>query len=270
MKPAAATAFAVLIAVSFAALAGCESDDDDLPPPVPPSPFVQANGDYARETGTGDLSVRVLIPAAIRTLPGAGERVTADVEAEIATVERRAAERRRERPDGFLPSELVIFWSASYQDADVVSMLGQTQLFEGGFGRTEARSTLVYDRVAGREVGFADLFVDPSANGAAMTAVSEAAFQAWAEASPSVRGRSLALVDERTLIDARESLRPRAASFASFVLVPAQATSGIAGVNLLYPDGRLGPASDGPFTLFVPAEALAPHLKPEWVAKLAR
>ena len=42
----------------------------------------------------------------------------------------------------------------------------------------------------------------------------------------------------------------------------------VSGVTLLYPEGVLGPRSDGKYDLFVPASVLAPHLAPGWAARL--
>jgi hypothetical protein len=103
-----------------------------------------------------------------------------------------------------------------------------------------------------------------------MQAVSDAAFAAWTETSPRVRGQDLALIDERTLIDARESLRPRAESFRTFVLAAAEdAPDRIAAIRLYYPEGALGPREDGPMSLEIPAAALAPYLAPRWAALAA-
>lgn len=261
MKP-----FALLLAciLAVASLAACESDGD-APPPVAAE---DQTGDYFRETETEDLTVRIEIPAAARTTPGLGDRLIADAEAEAADAARRAAERRRERPSGFTPSQLIITWTVAYDDGGVLSLSGLTRSYDGVV--EESRMSLLYDRAAGRELTVADLFGDPRPGGPGMTALAEAAFISWTEVSPSVRGRELALVDEYALSSARETLRSRASSFPAFVLVPPEADrTRVGGIDLFYPEGQLGPRTEGPFTLFVPAAAIAAHLKPEWQARLA-
>jgi hypothetical protein len=259
---------AALGAASLLALAACESDDDARLPPPTAAGAETAPAPYIREATSPDLALAIRIPAAARALPGVGERLIADAEAEAADAARRAAERRRERADLFRPSELWIEWSIAYDARGAVSLLGETYLDEGAAEPIQTRATVVFDRAAGREVGFADLFADPRPNAAAMTAVSDAAFAAWAAASPQAE-RGLALVDERTMVDVRESLRPRAASFERFVLIADEDdASRIAGLSLLYERGLLGARAEGAYTLFVPAAVLAPHLSPEWAARL--
>jgi hypothetical protein len=260
MKSSVAAVLALL------ALAACESDGD-----APAEPVVAAPTAYERQTTTDDLTVRILIPASARALTVIGDRLVAEAEAEANEIARRAAERRRESGEGrFTPSELIVVWSVAWEDAGAVSLLRRTRTFEGGFATEEGQSSLLVDRATGRTLGVSDLFADPRPNGPAMTAVSEAAFAAWAEVSPAVAGRDLALVDEYALTDARETLRPRASSFETFVLVPDEDDrSHIGGVELIYPAGMLGSPADGPFTLFIPAEVLAPHLAPAWAARLA-
>lgn len=254
------------LVLSFLALAACASDGPAEAPPEPAAPA----GPYERQTTTEDLTVRILIPEAARALPVVGDRMIAEAESQAAEIARRAAERRRESAGrGFTPSELIVSWSVAWRDDDAISLLRRTRIFEGGFSTEESRGSLLYDAATGRELAFADLFADARTGGPALTAVSDAAFASWVEVSPSVQGRSLTLVDERTLLDARESLRPRVSSFQTFVLTPASRDPRrIGGVELLYPAGLLGPQTDGPFTLFVPADALAPHLAPDWAARL--
>jgi hypothetical protein len=241
-------------------LAACGSDGSDRAapaagPPRPPEPYI-------RETASEELALSIRIPAVARALPGVGDRLLADAEAEAAGVARRAAERRRENPALFRASELWVEWTLAYDGPGALSLLGETFLDEGGANPLEARTSVLYDRDLGREVGFADLFADPRPNGPAMTAVSEAAFEVWSG------GRNLALIDERTLVDVREALRPRAASFEPFVLLPdARNADRIAGVSLIYPEGVLGPRSDGERRLTIPAAVLAPHLAPAWAAR---
>ncbi len=248
--------------VLAAAVAACESDGPAA------GPVAAAGGHYLRETASEDLTVIIRIPAAVRALPGAGDRLVAEADADAADVARRAAERRDEALGAFTPSELQIEWTVAYDGGGVVSALGETFLYEGGVISSRTRETILYDRDAGREIGVADLFADPRANGPAMTALSDAAFAAWTRVSPHV-GEDLALVDERTLVDARETLRPRAGSFAAFVLTPAESDPRrVGGVRLFYPPGALGPRADGAYALFVPISALAPHLAADWASRL--
>jgi hypothetical protein len=256
--PVAALAFAAL-------LAACGGGDSGRAPPVaaaarPPEPYI-------REAAGEDLAVSVRIPAVARALPDVGDRLVAEAEAEVADVARRAAERRRENLALFRPSEIWIEWTVAYDGPGALSLLAETFVDEGGANPHETRASVLYDRDLGREAGFADLFADPRPSGAAMIAVSEAAFAAWAEVSPS-GGRNLALIDERTLVDVREALRPRASSFASFALTPdARDSDRVAAVTLLFPEGALGPRSDGELRLDIPAAVLAPHLAPAWAAR---
>jgi hypothetical protein len=248
-----------------ASLAACGSDDSGGAPTVAAAPSAPAP--YIRETTNDELSVSIRIPAAVRALPGVGDRLIAEAESQAADVARRAAERRRENAALFRPSELWIEWIATFDSADAVSAQGQAFLNEGGANPYETLTGVAFDRALGREIGFADLFADPRPNGAAMTAVSDAAFDAWAATSPS-GGTNLALIDERTLVDVREALRPRASSFDDFLLTRDERDPRrIGGVTLLYPEGALGPRSDGAFRLFVPVSALAPHLTPAWAAR---
>src|SRR5262249_19052558 len=148
--------------LSAAALTACESDGDAA------LPVEDTSGDYFRETETEDYSARISIPAVIRNT-SVGATLIARSDAEVADTARRAAERRRERPDGFAPSQLLVTWTAVYEDQGALSLSGVTRVYEGGVDVTDTLSSVLYDRAADRSLTFADLFTDPSANRAAMT-----------------------------------------------------------------------------------------------------
>lgn len=256
---AAALARVVSLVVSLIVLLGaCETDGG------PPPPTAPAAGPVVIDTTSEEATVRIRIPEEAALVPGLAEALSAEAQREAADLERRAAERRREAGESaFTPSELIVNWTAEWSDGEMLSLLRRTRLFEGGFTTVETRATLLVERATGRRLGFGDLFADPRPNGEAMTAVAEAAFAAWETSTDQ------AFVNEYVLSDVQETLRPRAGSFSTFTLVPAQgAPSRIAGVELLYPEGQLGPRTDGPRTLFIPAEALAPHLAPDWIARM--
>jgi len=258
----------VLSCAAAAALAACSSGDaGSSPAPTPPSVAPQAPQAYETHVDTSVLKADVDILALATGLPSVGDRLVATADDLVSDFARRAGASQRENPGYFQRWTLDVHWAPSLGSAEVLSLMGLTQSYEGGAHGTRDYASVLWDKSAGREVSFADMFADPRRNRAAMTAVSDAAFAAWAEASPAVDA-DLSLIDERTLQDAREVLAPDARSFDTFVLIPNTVGDGrAAGVMLLYGPDVLGPFGDGDYRLFIPAEVLIPHLKPEWARR---
>jgi len=261
--------FARLMLSCAAAVAttACATTDSGSSPVALPRVAPAAPRAYQYQLDTEVLAAGVDIAAVVVGLPGVGERLVASADAQVDDLAQRAAAFRRENPDYFHQWTLDINWSVAFENAEALSLMGATSSYEGGAHGMWGFETLLWDKTAQRELSFADMFADPRRNGAAMTAVSEAAFAAWAEASPAV-DTDVSLIDERTLQDARDVLAPNAGSFETFLLIPNTAGDGrAAGVLLLYPPYELGPYSDGDYRLFIPAGVLTPHLRPEWAAR---
>lgn len=261
MPPASFRLPTCLLAVSL--LAACAGDK--APPIVLPADGeTPAPVAYERHEETDALWLDINVTAAATAIPELGARLVGEAEVEARDYKERAERLRAENPDAFRQRALRITWTPALGNARWLSLGGAVERAEGGPHPMHEVDSVLWDKDDGRGLAITDLFADPRRGGAALTALSDAAFAAWAAQSPAVQAAG-DLVDERTLDDARRTLAPMASSFEAFVLVPNRQGDGrAAGIELLYPPNTLGPDAEGVYRLFIPADVLAPHLRPEY------
>ena len=256
------TACLALFAV-LAATPACAADDDSAITVTRPGGASALPAEtYESNMVVPELYGTIRVEGALRDVDGLGEDLITQSQRQVSDTLDAARSRRQAAPDIFSRWSLSVDWSARYVDADLASAVGVTALTEGRGDPTESFETIVRDLSSGADLPITAFLANRADGGPALRALSEAAFAAWAEASPLV-GDNIDLVDERTLVDARDGLAPRASTFAAYALRASQSAPGrIAGFELYFPAGALGHPSEGAYQLFVPAAAVAGQLDP--------
>ncbi len=204
------------------------------------------------------LEWSIFVPEAAMAIPRLGPGLVAEAQAAVADYRAQAEESRANPATPFQTWLLDLEWSTAFQNAAVLSLEGRRTEFSGGAHPVTGYDSLLWDQATLRRLTLADLFANRRDRGPALSAVSDAALEAYrVEAA---RKSATGEADEYWDVNAREVLQPTAGSFENFVLVASDATGRAAGVELLYGPYVLGPYVEGDYRLFISADVLVPHL----------
>jgi hypothetical protein len=254
------------LAVSFGALialAACTATDGgpapDATPPTPEPETSAAPAVTAHEAEGADevLEWSVFVPRAAMAIPRLGPGLVAEAEAAVADYRAQAADARDNPATPFQTWTLDLEWSVAFENDLVLSLEGRRDEYSGGAHPVSGYDSALWDRSTQRRLTLADLFADRRDRGPGLTAVSDAAFEAYrAEVARKTGGEP----DEYWEVNAIEVLQPTDEAFEHFVLVPSDQPGKAAAVELLFGPYILGAYAEGDYRLRIPAEVFAPYL----------
>lgn len=121
-------------------------------------------------------------------------------------------------------------------------------------------NTILWDKTARKRISIRPFFVETVDNGPAMTAMLRAVITAL-KAEKKKRGAT-----DTASAEWSKGLEPKLLKIGAAALAPSTEAGKSSGLLFYYPPYAVGAYAEGPYTAFVPWEALKPHLSPEGVA----
>lgn len=239
-------------------LAACERAQVDLPRTVSPEPVkVTARGN--------GFEGEITIDGGIASVPRLHELLEPRMRGSMA--EAQVAAQQDIAARGVAVAAGYFFkaaWTSRPAGDRYLDVRGQVSSFTGGAHPMTTVEAFVWDRLGQRRLALADLLQDPAVGSVAVAELAGAA-------------RAALIAVKRTRMPdydpARDSFigtgpdgpfAPDLAKFArNFQLVPRAADGSGGGVELLYSPYEVGPYVEGIYAVLVPAETVAPLLKPD-------
>lgn len=240
------------------ALSACERTHVDLPTTVAPEPVrvtASANG----------FEGEITIDGSIAAVPRLHEAIEPRMRATLA--EAQVASQADIRARGVATADGYFFkatWTGSPAGDRYLNVCGLVSTYTGGAHPMTSVEAFVWDRLGQRRLALADLLADPRAGSPGVVTLANAARDALIAVK---RSRFADYDPSKDSFIGTSGDGPFVADLArfgrNFELVPLRADRGGGGLRLLYSPYDVGPYSDGPYEVVVPAATVAPLLKPD-------
>jgi len=121
-------------------------------------------------------------------------------------------------------------------------------------------NTILWDRTARKRISIRPFFIETVDNGPTMTAMLRAVITAL-KAEKTKRGAT-----DTTTAEWSKGLEPKLLKIGAVALAPSTEAGKSSGLLFYYPPYAVGAYAEGPYTAFVPWQALKPHLSPDGAA----
>jgi hypothetical protein len=177
------------------------------------------------------------------------------------------AERAAAAPDDpFEPLTCEGRWVVSWTSGDLVSLYREVYVYTGGAHGFTAFDSLLWDRAQGGEVPLAELLVDPSQDGEAMTVLRRelvASLKDEVELRLGVGASDLGAIGE----EGARVFAPGSEALGRFAVIAGHEPGSVAAFQWYVAEGRVEATATGAFSPRVACATLQPYLTPEWAGR---
>jgi hypothetical protein len=172
-----------------------------------------------------------------------------------------AADEKKTSPDVFRPYTIQITWRVTFENAQVLSLSGETYSDTGGAHPNGDFQTIVWDKPASRAVLLKDIF-QPAQAKAALAAIHDFATRKWVN---TVMKESAANNEAVSTTEATAMAGDGAGGADDpFALTYAKGETTANGLVFLYGAGSVWAHVLGDFRISVPKSVFAAYLTPQW------
>jgi hypothetical protein len=219
-------------------------------------------GSFHKVEKTDLYEIRIEVPKAIMSIDPLNKDVLKRFKSAADETKKSAEEGKKSGEAHFFGHSLETKWQVTFENADLISISGISDEYQGGAHPHTYFETIVWDKKAKRAIPLRALFNENQAD-LALKAISQAAQKSWIKIYSQRSGEA---PSADLLKQAAEGISPAGESMKNYVLTHAKGQANANGIVLLYGAGDIWAHALGEFRIAVPLSVFHQYLKPDWRA----
>lgn len=215
---------------------------------------------YQKSEKTKLYTISLELPKEILSITPLKEDLLKRFKVGSVQVKKIAQEVKKQRPGYFSPLSLEIKWHVTFENSNVISIMGMIYEYQGGAHPNNYYEAIVWDKKLQKAIPLGSLFNENQSD-LAFKAIAEAAQKSWIKiySERSHEAPSAELKEQ-----SKQGIKPDAQSLKNYVLTHAKGQTKANGIMLLYGAGEIWPHVLGEFCIPIPQAVFKQYLNPEW------